>query len=202
MAEVGIDTSSIEGYADMSAEDKVKALEGLKFNDYTADLKAAQEQLSKLKDATDKATHEAADYKRQLKAAKDEQASGQTESEKTVEALKEQVAELTRQNTLTSLKAARLSLGYSEELADEYAEAQLDNDFSKVAEIEKKFIEAHDKALKAELLRETPKPGRGGTGVPANTGMTLEKLRKLPTVEKVKFSREHPDEYKALYGIQ
>ena len=200
MAEVGIDTSKIEGYADMSAEDKIKALEGFKFNDVSEDLKAAQEQAAKLKEATDRATHEAAEYKKQLKAAKDAGDSGKSEAEKEVASLKEQVATLTRQNTINSLKATRLALGYTEEMATEYAEAQLDSDFAKVAEIEKKFIEEHDKSVKAELLKETPKPGRGGTGnVP--TGMTLDKLKALPTAEKLKFSREHPDEYMNLYGL-
>lgn len=33
-------------------------------------------------------------------------------------------------------------------------------------------------------------------------GMTLEKLRSMPPVECLKFSTEHPEEYKSLYDKQ
>lgn len=198
MAEVTIDTSTIKGYAEMSAEDKIKALEGFKFNDVSSDLKAAQEQMEKLKAATDNATHEAAEYKKKLKDAEDKANQGMSDSEKAVAELRQQVADLTKANQLASLKATRVSLGYSNEMAAEYAQAQMDNDFSKIAEIEKKFLDEHDKNYKAELLKNTPKPGQGGKSS-APKGMTLEKLKAMPLEDRMKFHDEHPEEYTKLY---
>ena len=198
MAEVGIDTSTIEGYADMSAEDKVKALEAFKFNDVSAELKASQEEAQKLKDATNKATHEAADFKKQLKELQNRSSSGQSESDKTIAALKSQVEELQKTSQLASLKAVRLSLGYSSEMAEEYAQAQLDGDFSKVAEIEKKFLEQHDKDYKSELLKNTPKPGHGGEGT-LGDDMTLDKFKKLSAVQRIAFAQQNPNKYMELH---
>jgi len=51
-----INTSAIEGYADMSAEEKLAALEAMDLPD-----------VDKIKSALDKATSEAAGYKKQLR---------------------------------------------------------------------------------------------------------------------------------------
>lgn len=191
MTEKSIDTSTIENYENMTAEEKVAALESFKYNDTSDDLATAQEQMKKLKDATDKATHSAADYKKQLEALK-QQSSG---SNSEVETLKTQIAELTKINTLTSLKATRLSLGYTEELASQYAEAQLDNDYTKVAEIERQFLEEKEKAFKAEALKTSPKPGQGGTGTPPTKTVTKEQFNKMTTQEQIAYKTEHPDDW-------
>ena len=58
-----VDVSKIDGYAEMSAEDKVKALEALNLED--EEMKA---ELERYKNANSKANSEAAEYRRQLKA--------------------------------------------------------------------------------------------------------------------------------------
>lgn len=57
---------------------------------------------------------------------------------------------------------------------------------------------AAEKALKAELLKKTPKPPAGNDGDPE--GMTREKFRKLSPTERYNYSVDHPEEYKTLYG--
>jgi hypothetical protein len=39
----------------------------------------------------------------------------------------------------------------------------------------------------------------GGTG---KSTMTLDDLRKMSVEDRYKFSEEHPDEYKSLYGMK
>ena len=56
---------------------------------------------------------------------------------------------------------------------------------------------AAEKAIRAELLKKTPKPPAGD---PANVGMTMEKFRKLSPKERLDFSINNPEEYKKLYG--
>ena len=56
---------------------------------------------------------------------------------------------------------------------------------------------AAEKALRAELLKKTPKPP---AGEPGNEGMTMDKFRKLSPKERLDFSVAHPEEYRKLYG--
>ena len=189
-----IDVASIAGYADMTAEEKLAALEAYEYDDHSAEIA----DLGKYKDATDKATREAAEYKKQLKALQDQQKTGNSKADDTIAKLQEQVAELTRQNTIASYTAQFTALGYDAELAQATAIATADGDVATVFENQRKFLEQHDKDTKANILKQTPKPGQGGTGKQA-PAMTLEKFRKLSMQERMAFANEFPDEYQKLY---
>lgn len=190
-----IDVSGIDGYADMSVEEKLAALESFEYDDHSAELA----DLGKYKDATDKATREAAEYKKQLKALQDQQKTGNSKADDTIAQLQEKVAELTRQNTIANYAAQFTALGYDSELANATAIATADGDVATVFENQRKFLDQHDKDLKADIFKATPKPGQGGTGKPAPT-MTLEKFRKLPPAERAAFASQYPEEYAKLYG--
>lgn len=189
-----IDVTGIEGYADMSAEEKLAALESYEYDDHSAELA----DLEKYKDAVTKANHDAAEYKKQLKALQEQQKTGNSKADDTIAKLQEQVAELTRQNTIASYTAQFTALGYDAELAQATAIATADNDTATVFENQRKFLEAHDKQTRADILKQTPKPGQGGTGKQA-PAMTLEKFKKLPMAERMAFANEFPEEYQKLY---
>lgn len=190
-----IDVSTIDGYETMTAEEKLAALEAFEYDDHSSELA----DLEKYKDATTKATHEAAEYKKQLKTLQDQQKTGNSKADTTIAELQEKVAELTRQNTIASYAAQFVALGYDSELAQATAIATADGDVASVFENQRKFLEAHDKQTKADILKQTPKPGQGGTGKQA-PAMTLEKFRKLSQEERMKFAVEFPDEYSKLYS--
>lgn len=187
-----IDVSGIEGYADMSAEDKVKALEGFEFSENT-------DELTKYKNLVSQRNTEVGNLNKRIKELEAAQDGKMSEADKTISELQATVEELTKTNTFNSLKATYIGMGYSDELASERAQAEVDGERTKAAEVERKFIEAHDKAIKADLLKDTPRPGKGGTGTP-DTGMTLEKLRKMAPLERKAWADAHQDEYKRLYG--
>ncbi|MBR3389634.1 MAG: hypothetical protein IKG83_03870 [Prevotella sp.] len=187
-----IDVSGIEGYADMSAEDKVKALEDFEFSENT-------DELTKYKNLVSQRNTEVGNLNKRIKELEAAQNGKMSEADKTISELQATVEELTKTNTFNSLKATYIGMGYSEELAAERAQAEVDGERAKAAEAERKFIEAHDKAIKAELLKDTPRPGKGGTGTP-DTGMTLEKLRKMAPLDRKAWADAHQDEYKRLYG--
>lgn len=189
-----IDVTKIEGYESLSVEEKLAALESYEYDDHAAELA----DLAKYKDATDKATHEAAELKKQLKAAQELQKTGNSKADSTIAELQAQVAELTRQNTISSYVAQFTALGYDSELAQATAIATADGDVATVFENQRKFLEAHDKQTRAEILKQTPKPGQGGTGKQA-PAMTLDKFRKLSMAERMKFANEFPEEYQKLY---
>lgn len=188
---MNIDTTSIEGYADMTPEQKVEALEKFTFEDNT-------EEVARLKKALNDATHEAAENKKALKSAQEASAKAKGSGDETIAELQRQISELTRANDINALTSSYLAIGYDEALANEKAIAVLDNDREKLLDCEKRFLEAHDKAYKADLMKDTPKPGKVGTGTPVN--MTPEKFKKLSFQERAKFANEHPDEYAKMYG--
>ncbi len=55
---------------------------------------------------------------------------------------------------------------------------------------------AKEKAVKTDLLKNTPKPPAGK----GSEGMTMEKFKQMSPQDRLKFSQEKPDEYKKLYG--
>lgn len=184
-----IDVTQIEGYAEMSAEDKLKALEGFDIPDpdYSGYVK---------KDVFDKTASELAGVKKQLKdKMTDDEAAKQKEQEEREE-LQSKYDKLLRESEISKHKAKLLGLGYDEKLADETAEAMADGDMEKVFANQKKHLDSVEKRVRADALKDTPKPTPDGDP----KTMTLEKFRKLSPAERAAFFEEHPEEYKELYG--
>lgn len=184
-----IDVTQIEGYAEMSAEDKLKALEGFDIPDpdYSGYVK---------KDVFDKTASELAGVKKQLKdKMTDDEAAKQKEQEEREE-LQSKYDKLLRESEISKHKAKLLGLGYDEKLADETAEAMADGDMEKVFTNQKKHLDSVEKRVRADALKDTPKPTPDGD----SKTMTLEKFRKLSSAERAAFFEEHPEEYKELYG--
>nr|DAM21306.1 MAG TPA: hypothetical protein [Caudoviricetes sp.] len=184
-----IDVTQIEGYAEMSAEDKLKALEGFDIPDpdYSGYVK---------KDIFDKTASELAGVKKQLKdKMTDDEAAKQKEQEEREE-LQSKYDKLLRESEISKHKAKLLGLGYDEKLADETAEAMADGDMEKVFANQKKHLDSVEKRVRADALKDTPKPTPDGD----SKTMTLEKFRKLSPAERAAFFEEHPEEYKELYG--
>lgn len=184
-----IDVSTIEGYAEMSAEEKLAALEALELPD--PDLTGFVK-----KDVLDKATSEAAALKRQLreKMTQDEQAAAaQAERMASMEA---ELETLRQEKTVADLAKRWLSVGYPEELATSTAKAMASGEVDVVFKNHAKFIADREKALRAELLKDTPTPpaGEGGKGV------TKEAFSKMTLADKAKFAAENPEQYKEFYG--
>lgn len=184
-----LDTSKIEGYAEMSAEDKVKALEAFEYEDNA-------EELKRYKDSNSKANSEVAEYKRKLKALEDKASEGASESDKKMAELEEQIKALQREKSVTERKASFIGLGMTEDSALKASEAFTNGDSDSFFKEMKSFMTEHDKLFKAELLKTTPKPGSEGGNAPT---MTKEAFKKLSPGERLKYSQEHPDEYNKLY---
>ena len=206
--EKSIDTSTIEGYADMTAEEKVAALEAFKYNDVSDELAAVNDKIGRYKRATTKANHEVATFKKQLRALQNgevkpedvdiEEDETPTPVENNVEnpeiaELKAQLAALQKKNNISEYKAQFISQGYSDDLAEKAATALVDNDMATVFEANKTLMVEHDKALKAGNLLKTPKPQLGGKGPGAEDVMTKAKFLKLSTKDQIAYKNEHPN---------
>ena len=153
-------------------------------------------EIERLKNALSKSNSEAAGYKKQLreKMTEDEQKKQKEQEER--EELQNKYDKLLRESVISKNKAKLVALGYEEALADETAEAMADGDTEKVFANQQKHLASFEKKVRAEALKNTPKPTPDGD----SKTMTLEKFRKLDPAERHKFYTEHPDEYKELYG--
>ena len=173
----------------MSVEDIENALKDIDLpNDNSSEIE-------RLKTALSKSNSEAADYKKQLREKMTaEELKAKEDAEKWDEIVKERDA-LLREKTVATHKARYLSLGYDEKLADETAEAMANGELDKVFANQKKHLDAVEKKIREDVLKDTPKP-EGGKG---SDTMTKEQFSKMTIQEQHKFSVEHPEEYKKLY---
>lgn len=183
-----IDVTQIEGYANMTAEEKLKALEEFDVPDpdYSGFVK---------KEQFDKTASELATTKKQLKEKMTEDEAARQKEQEEREELQENYNKLLRESTISKNKAKLIALGYEEALADETATAMADDDSEKVFINQQKHLTAFEKKVRAEALKTTPKPTPDGDNKP----MTLDTFRKMSPQERYDFSVKNPDEYKALY---
>lgn len=186
-----VDITKIKGYEGMTPEEKIKALEAYEIEDVQPDYSGYVK-----KDVFDKTASELAGVKKQLKEKMtDDEAAKQKEQEEREE-LQSKYEKLLHDSEVSKNKAKLLALGYEEKLADDTAEAMVTGDLEKVMANQKKHLEAVEKKVRAEALKDTPKP----TGDGDSKTMTLEKLRGMTPSERYTYSQEHPEEYKELYG--
>ena len=184
-----IDTSKIPGYAEMSTEDKLKALLGFEYEDNAAEVE-------RLKNANSKLSSESAEYKRKLREKQtDEEAKAQKEAEEK-EALIKQNKELQEKVSVSENTAQLIALGYDEALAAETAKAMFDGDTAKVFANQKKHQEGLKKKFEKEALDHTPTPTAGDGKV------TAEAFAKMTLTEKAKLKLSDPELFKALDSIK
>lgn len=177
----------IENYENMSDAEKVAALEA-----YEPDMSGFV-----AKAVFDKKASEAAELSKQLKSRMTDEEAKATKDAEEREALLKRVAELEHDKLVNEYTTSYLAMGYDEKLAKSSAEALANGDMNTVFKNQKINADTREKALKTELLKQTPPPAPGG---PTDGGMTKEKFAGLTLAEKAKFADENPEQYKEFYG--
>lgn len=149
-----IDTSKIPGYAEMSAEDKLKALEEFEYEDNTAEVE-------RLRGAVSKANSEAASWKKKHNELLTEDERKKQEDADALANMKKELDELRKDKTISEFKSKLIAQGYDEALASDTAQAMADGDTAKVFANQGKFLEDYAKKVKADAMKKTPKPPAG-----------------------------------------
>ena len=149
-----IDTTKIENYAEMSAEDKLKALEEYEFE--VPAPKDNSEEVNKLKTALSKANSDAAEWKRQFREKQTEQERIESERKEREAAVEEELRTLRRDKTVSGYVANCLALGYDKDLALRAAEAMADNDAVTIMSCQQEFLETKTKELEEAALNKQP----------------------------------------------
>lgn len=182
-----IDITKIEGYADMTAEEKLAALESLELpeQDFTGWVK---------KDVADRYASEAAEFKRKLRQQMSEDEAAKAAALEEQEQMRKELEALKREKYISENTAKFLEIGYDGKMAAETAEALLDGKMEVLFQNHAKHIANRERALKAELLKGTEKPPAGEGG----HEMTKEQFRALSLMEKQRMASEQPDVYKAM----
>ena len=184
-----INTANIEGYDTMTAEEKLAALEALEMPepDYSGWVK---------KDVADKYASEAAGYKKQLRERMSEDEAAKAKAAEDMAAMKEELEALRTEKVVTENTNKFLGLGYDEKLARETAAALNKGEMDIVFKNHAKFIESREKALRAEILKETPSPAAGN----GETKLNRADFAKMTLAEKAKFAQENPEQFNEIYG--
>lgn len=148
-----IDTTKIEGYEKMSAEEKLSALEGYEI-DIPSDHGA---ELQRLKDALSKSNSEAAEYKRQLRAKQTDEEARAADAAKAQEAMQQELEALRKDKDIGIYKAKFLELGYDANAAQQAAQALQSGDFETMFATQAEFIDMTRKAAASGALNQQPK---------------------------------------------
>ena len=122
----------------------------------------------RLRRANDKASSEAASYKKQLNARLSEAERAEQEREEANERLQNELEELRRERDLSKLTKNFTVLGYSEAMAKKAAEAQYAGDTDALFEVQRQYRAELENSIKAQFMRGTPAPQGGSvqSGVP------------------------------------
>lgn len=184
-----IDTSKIEGYENMTTEEKVKALEAYSIADpdYSGYVK---------KDLFDKTASELAQTKKDLKARMSEEEIKAKEAEAELLKYKTEAENLRREKNIASNKAQLISIGYDEALAQASAEAMENGDIATVIKNEQIVIANVKKVAKGEAMASTTPPaGKAGDG---EKTISKEQFSKMSYAEMAELYQTNPDLYNKL----
>lgn len=142
-----IDTSTIEGFDTMSAEDQVKALLGLDIPE-KVDLSGYVK-----KELLDKTASDLAAAKRSLKEKMTSEEAAKAQSDEAMKELQDKYNELLKKTSIAENTAKYLEVGYSPELAKSTAEAIFNGDMDAVLENQKKYNAECEKRFKENIER-------------------------------------------------
>mgnify|MGYP002521640029 CR=1 FL=1 len=187
--------AEITNGADVTTTNKAEVQTNPDVATLQAELEKFRIENEKLRAAQTNASADASKYKRELASRMTEQEKAAAETKELIETLKAENEALKRSQALAENEAGFIGAGFDGETAKKAAEAFFDKDFKAFIKTLGDFITAHDKALNADAIRNTPKPGTGNTGAPS---ITQEQFDKMGYSERLKIYNEQPELYKTL----
>ena len=164
-----VDVSKIDGYSEMSAEDKIKALEAFEFE---APKQTDDGEVKRLKEALSKSNSEAASWKRQLHEKMSEAEKADADRKEREQQIEEELKNLRKDKTIATLEKAYLAAGYPAELAAASAVAQAEGDTDTVLKNQMAYLSETRKKLESEALNKQPPLSVGNP--PAGKPLTEE----------------------------
>ena len=198
MAELDTNVSTETETGTEQTETNQETTEATGAADKDAEIARLKADLAKQKAATDKATKEAGDYKKQLRSKQTAEETAAEEAKAQQEALMQELETLRKERAVAATTAKILPIVGNDSTAAaqiaEYLYGAEDVDAA-LAAIQKAWT-AKEKALRLEFGK-IPAPGVGGSDGPT---VTKAQLDAMSYTERAKFMTEHPEEYRKLMG--
>lgn len=149
----------------------------------------------RLKKSLDKATSEAAGYKKQFMETKTVQEQAAIEKAEAEAKMRDELSALRKESTVNKFAKNFMALGYTEELATQAAEAQYEGDADTLFEVQKKYRNELTNSVRAQMMKDMPAPSIGNDD---SITVTKEQFQKMSYPEMLKLKREHPSVYAQL----
>lgn len=185
-----------EAYREGMTEEEIsKALESMQLGAKETPSTNDQDVI-KLKNAISKANAEASRYKKQLEERMSAEEKEKADQKEAWDKLVEDNQAMRKQITITENKAKLLGIGYTAELAQQTAEAMFNNDWETIINNQKIMIENHEKAIRADVLKETPVPPAGSS----SAGISKAQFDAMSTSELMELYQTDPALYEKLYN--
>jgi len=164
-----------------------------------ARIKQLEAENGKLRQANTNASADASKWKKQYQEADEKYKSTLSEEEQKkikhdeeIATLRNERDQLLTERNVASHKAQLLSIGFEDSLAQSVAEALNAGETAKIFDGLRKFITAHDKALKENAFRNNPTLPGGGAETKA---ISKEQFDKMGYTERVEVFEKYPDLY-------
>lgn len=192
--------AEIEATVDTSIEtNPTEAPEAAQETDAATELAKLKSEFAKQKAALDKATKEAGDYRKQLRAKQSAEEIAAEDQKQKDAANEAELKELRKKFAMMEISKAVMSkIGGDEAASNKIAEylteekPDVDNALSEI----QKIIVAREKAIRIEFGK-VPAPGAGNADGPT---VTAEQFAAMGYMERLDFAQKHPEEYNKLVG--
>ncbi len=162
-----------------------------------AELSKLKAELAKQKAALDKATKEAAESKRALRAKQSAEEVAAEEAKALQQSMQEELEQLRKEKAVSVITAKAMTFVGENDTAAQVAEYLYGaEDADAALTVIQKAWTAKEKALRLEYGK-IPSPGVGGSDGPS---LTKDQLNAMNYMQRIEFANKHPDEYEALMG--
>lgn len=160
----------------------------------TTDMQELLNRIATLERKADKASAEAADYKKKWKDSLSSQEQASIEKAEKEAEREEKFNQLLRENSINKLEKTYLGLGYLAEEAEKMAAAEFDGDLETKTKIMREVDARKKKEFEVEFLKSRPDINAGAGGESPN--VSKEAFEKMGYLERVEFKNKYPETYK------
>lgn len=158
-----------------------------------AKIKALEAENGKLRQANTNASADASEWKKKYQSTLDESTLAQQKQDEANAALQQELEELRKERNIAKYTGALVAndIGMDAETAKAVAEALNAGETDKVFDGIRRFITAHDKALREDALRSNKTlPGGSST-----KSITKAEFDAMSYMEMLALKRENPEQY-------
>lgn len=160
----------------------------------TPDIQDLLNRIATLERKADKASAEAADYKKKWKESLSSQEQASIEKAEQEAEREEKFNQLKRENSINKLEKTYLGLGYLASEAERMAAAEVDGDFDVKTQVMREVDARKKKEIEAEFLKSRPEINAGAGG--ENPNISKQDFEKMGYLQRIEFKNKYPETYK------